>query len=355
MSRRNGQVKTWAEVYQKFEQRCSVKRVKPSSMFTYQRTMGRFVAWAEQEEIAPADIDALDVEDYLGGLCQDNGEPYAAHSLRTYSRDVRTLLNYAHDRKIIANRIKVELPKTKDDDVKALTDSELESVLAYFEGQAEAHPTSFEAFRNAAIVHLLKDSGVRAAELIALNWEDIAWDKEKQLGTVQVTKQMNRKREMVSPKNDKPRRAFFYADTWHYLIQMRIVAGWSLTEAAALENLRAGINGPFPPPEGTSWYTPEGKEQHPLFWLSYGDPERMGAPGLGRMLRNAGKKVGIRLYPHLFRHTAARLMTKGGVGPIALKQILGHSGLTMVLLYSQLWGEDLEDVVFEKMLGNGNA
>jgi integrase len=324
-------------------------------MFTYGRTIGRFVEWADAEGIAPADIELFDVEDYFGSLAQKDGKPYSAHSLRTYCKDTRTLLNFAHDRKIFADRIKVELPKTKDDDVKALTDSELETVRAHFEGQAEADPTRFEFFRNAAIFHVLKDSGVRAAELLALDWADLSWDKERQLGTIQVTKQLNRDGEMVSPKNDKPRRTFFYADAWHYLMQMRIAAGWSLTEAATVENLRRGINGPLPPPEGYGWRTPEGKEQHPVFWLSYGDPERLGADGLGKMLRNAGKEVGIRLYPHLLRHTAGRLMTKAGLSPITIAQILGHSGLIMVMRYSKLWGEDLEDVVFEKMIGNGHG
>ena len=357
MASRNGDIKTWSEVYQKFEQRCAVKRVKPSSMFTYARTMGRFVAWADQEKIAPAEIELFDVEDYLGTLAQQSGEPYSAHSLRTYSKDLRTLLNYAHDRKIFTDRIKVELPKTSDDNVKALTESELETVLAHFEGQAEANPSSIEGFRNAAIVHLFKDSGLRASELIALNWEDISWDADRQLGTVQVTKQMNREREMVSPKNGKHRVTFFYADTYHWLSQLRIAAGWSLHETGQTANLRAGAdrplvddNLPTPSPEEYQWQL-----NHPLFWLSYGEPERMGHPGLGKVLRNAGKKLGIRLYPHLLRHTAGRLMTKNGVSPITIAQVLGHSDLGMVMKYSKLWSVDLADVMAEKMAGNGRA
>jgi integrase len=326
--------------------------------------MGRFVSWADEENIVPAEIEIFDVEDYLGTLTQKNGEPYAAHSLRTYCRDVRTLLNFAHDRKILADRIKVELPKTADDNVKALTDAELEIVLPHFETQAEANPGSMEASRNAAIVHLLKDSGLRAAELIALNWEDISWDKERQLGTVQVTKQMNRKREVVSPKNGKPRTAFFYADTYRWLSQYRIAAGQGLFETGQTLNLRAGVtnlkeievdgvimqkddNLPWPSPEEYQW-----KGDLPVFMLSYGEPERMGAPGLGRMLRNAGKKLGIRLYPHLFRHTAGRLMTKAGVSPIAIMQVLGHSDLTMVMRYSKLWSLDLAEVMADKMNGH---
>ncbi|MEE9216991.1 MAG: site-specific integrase [Anaerolineales bacterium] len=314
-------------------------------MFSYARTMGRFVEWADAEGIVPADIELFDVEDYLGSLTQQNGEPYSAHSLRTYCKDVRTLLNFAHDRKIFADRIKVDLPKTEDS-IEALSDAELEIVLPYFEDQAAADSTNFEGLRNAGIVHMLKDAGLRVSELLALNWTDISWDPERQIGTIQVTKQMNRKREMVSPKNGKDRVTFFYADTWKWLELYKVEEGLRMIEIAA---------------KSTKGWSSEGWDQlpfdtspgRPIFWLSYGDPERLGHAGLGKLLRNAGKKLGIRLYPHLFRHTAGRLLTKAGVTPIALMQLLGHSSMTMVLRYGQLWGEDLEDVVYQKMVGNG--
>ena len=340
MSSRNGKVKTWAEVYQKFEKRCAAKRVKASSMATYGRTMGRFCEWADAEGIIPAEFEPFDAVDYLGGITQKNGEPYTAHSLRTHARDVKTLLNFAADFRIIPEKIKVEMPKTPDDTIKALTDSELELVLAHFVAQGGTNP------RDCAIVHLLKDSGLRAAELLALNWDDLSWDEERQQGTIQVTKQMNRKREFVPTKNGKPRITFFYADTWHWLGQVLHFEGVVL----ALRAMRATKPGEVVPDwPDVSGFDPTG----PIFKLSYGTPERMGASGLGYMLRTAGKRIGVHLTPHLFRHTCGRILTKAGLSPIAIMQVLGHSDLTMVMRYSKLWGPDLAEVMAEAMNGDG--
>lgn len=324
-------------------------------MATYGRTMGRFCAWADAEQIDPAELEPLDVVDYLGGITQKNGKPYTAHSLRTHARDVKTLLNFAADFRIIPEKIKVEMPKTPDDNVKALTDSELESVLAHFEGQAEANPGSMESFRNVAMIHFLKDSGVRAAELLALNWDDLSWDQERQLGTVQVTKQMNRHREFVPTKNGKNRETFFYAETYHWLGQLRIAAGWGLHESGQMVNLREGQprvddNLPNPSPEAYQW-----KSDLPVWMLSYGEPERIGASGLGYQLKKAGDKLGIPLHPHLLRHTCGKLMTVAGLSPIVIMQVLGHSDLTMVMRYSKLWGPDIANVVAEAMTSNGNV
>ncbi len=337
MSSRNLKVANWAEVYTKFEKRCAGKKIKPSSMAHYRRTMGRFCAWADGEGIKPAEFEPLDAVDYLGGITRQDGEPYKAHSLRTHARDVKTLLNFASDYKIIPERIKVEMPKTPDDSIKALTDQELGTVLANFADQGGTNP------RDCAIVYLLKDSGVRAAELLALNWDDLSWNEERQQGTIQVTKQMTRKREFVPTKNGKPRTTFFYADTWQWLRKYQTEQRIRMIEVAA---------------ELTDGWSHEGWDQlpfdpaQPVFWLSYGEPERMGASGLGYMLRTTGKKIGIPLTPHKFRHTAGRIMTKAGLSPIAIMQVLGHSDLIMVMRYSKLWGPDLAEVMAEAMNGN---
>ncbi len=313
--------------------------------------MGRFCEWADAEGIEPAEFEPFDAVDYLGGLTQKNGKPYKANSLRTHARDLKTLLNFAADYKIIGEKVKIEMPKTPDHNIKALTDQELNSTLSYFVDLAEAEPEEKpntkprENIRNVAIVYLLKDSGIRAAELLALNWPDIRWDEDAQLGTLQVTKQMNRKREFVPTKNGKNRVTFFYADAWKWLSKYLIEQRLRYTEVAA---------------EMTDGWSHDGWNQlpfdqdQPMFWLSYGDPQRMGASGLGYMLREAGKKLGTPLYPHIFRHSSGRLMTKAGLSPIAIMQVLGHSDLKMVMLYAKLWGPDLAEVMAEAMNGNGH-
>ncbi len=168
----NGKVNTWAEVYQKFEGRCEWLGIKSSTMDQYGRTIGRFCCWADQQGIAPASIEPEEVSGYLEGLKRDDGEVYSQGSKRAYARSIKTLLNYAYDEKIISERIKIRMPKAKKEEIKSLGPEQLEKVVDYFEGRAAGNP------RDTAIVHLLLDTGLRAAELLALRWNDLVWDEE---------------------------------------------------------------------------------------------------------------------------------------------------------------------------------
>lgn len=195
---RNGRIKTWSDVYERFEGRCEYIGNTPSTMDQYNRIMGRFCAWADSEEINPAEIQPTDVSGYLENLRRVDGKSYSPNGRKAHARAVATLLNYGFDERIIDQKIKVRMPKSAEEKVQALTDEELSGVYGCVEARAEDGSP-----RDAAIVHVLKDSGVRAGELLALNWKDIAWDEDGQLGTIQVTKQMNRKREIVPTKNGK--------------------------------------------------------------------------------------------------------------------------------------------------------
>ena len=226
------------------------------------------------------------------------------------------------------------MPSAPEDEIKALNDDELELVLGYFDDRSEGNP------RDAAIVSFLKDTGVRASELLALTWEDITWDGERHLGTVNVTKQLKRNRETGPTKNGKSREAFFNSGTWRHLSAYKNSIG-GVPPAELLfsprDTFRSGMVEPTAP----------------IFLGHQRDREPIGASALGYMLRTAGDELGIPLHPNLFRHTSAKLMTTAEMPPIAIMQILGHSSLAMVTSYSLLWGQDVEDLFLDKMNGNG--
>ena len=343
---KNGKVGSFAEVYDLFEKRCTAKGIKLGSMELYSRTMGRFCEWADDLEIAPSELQSIDVLNYTGGLTQTNGQPYKSESLRGHCKNIKTLLNFAYDYKLITEKIKVEMPRASAGDVKALTDDQLKSVLKHVEDRADRLP------RNAAIVNVLKDSGLRAAELCALNWADLSWDEERKLGTIKVSKQLNRNRDIAPLKNNKPREAFFYAAAWRSLRKLQFDEIWSVAEIAQRARVDQGL-------AVNEW--PELSEADslgPIFRRTKGTnhlPGRLGTRGLDYMLKTVGEKLSIPLHAHLFRHTAGRLMTLAGLSPIVIAQILGHSDLAMVMRYSKLWGPDIKNVVAEAMNGNGRA
>ena len=72
--------------------------------------------------------------------------------------------------------------------------------------------------------------------------------------------------------------------------------------------------------------------------------------GVQQWLRKLGKKIGIRLYPHLLRHTFAISFLRNGGNVFALQSTLGHSSLEMTRRYCQALG--FEDVFREHELAS---
>lgn len=62
--------------------------------------------------------------------------------------------------------------------------------------------------------------------------------------------------------------------------------------------------------------------------------------GIAQMIRNLGKRHGIRLSPHKLRHSFAISFLRNGANPFELQIALGHSTLEMTRRYTQALGFD---------------
>lgn len=80
-----------------------------------------------------------------------------------------------------------------------------------------------------------------------------------------------------------------------------------------------------------------------LFLSQFGEPFSNDGKGIERIVRNIGKKVGIKVHPHMLRHTYATqtLVTlqrnRGDVDPlIFVQRQLGHSSIQTTMVYLHL-------------------
>ena len=56
-----------------------------------------------------------------------------------------------------------------------------------------------------------------------------------------------------------------------------------------------------------------------------------------QILSNLQKKTGIRVYPHLFRHTYATRLLRAGYAPDRVQHLLGHDSIATTLdIYSHV-------------------
>ncbi|MGY3858935.1 tyrosine-type recombinase/integrase [Aeromonas intestinalis] len=90
----------------------------------------------------------------------------------------------------------------------------------------------------------------------------------------------------------------------------------------------------------------------PLFLNQFGEPFANDGKGIERIVRDIGKKVGIKVHPHMLRHTYAThtLVTlqrhRGDIDPLVFVQRqLGHSSIQTTMVYLHLINELADSAV----------
>jgi len=144
---------------------------------------------------------------------------------------------------------------------------------------------SQESARNKAIILILLDCGIRVSELANLKIDDV----DMKRGVI-----------IVMGKGSKQRLARLGLKTqkalWNYMVYRKNTSPWL-------------------------WINRNGK--------------RLTATGVQQMIRELGCKIGIRLHPHLLRHTFAISFLRNGANTFECQYALGHSSLEMTRRYCQ--------------------
>lgn len=142
--------------------------------------------------------------------------------------------------------------------------------------------------RMRAIFHILRSSGIRASELCGLKIDDV----EKDCVCIR------------RGKGGEPRYA-----------PIDDQCGLRLRDY--MDDLAYHYDGP--------WLFPKENYSGPI-----------NAHGLWRMLYNRGRKLGIRVYPHKFRHSLGGALAERGVDGLTISEVLGHKDPQTTRLYFHL-------------------
>lgn len=286
---------TWPALVADFIADRQAHNLKDRSLDFYQYGIERFLLWANESRVEPQDFDARHLRGFLAWL-QMTGSRQRDHR-RGQRLAPRTLHCYAR----------------------------VVRALLYFggrEGMLEAVPIvempkvpkpdpeylrddeitrlsdACTAPRDRALVALMLDSGLRRGEVCRLTWRDLTPDSA--LVRVRVR----------HGKGDKPRVTYCTLATWDLLVR---------------------------------WRKP-GDSSALVFGLQ--------PAGLRQVLRRLGERAGVRLHPHMLRHTAARAWLRSGVPVNSAQRMLGHSTSALTLdLYGSASDADTAEAFLRAVAG----
>lgn len=242
--------------------------------------MARAVPGRQRDATQVAHIHREHVEAFVADQLQRWKPATASQRYRALTQLFRWLVDEGEIRDSPMARMRP--PKVPETPVPVIGDADLKKLLAECEG------ASFEDRRDSALVRMLLDSGLRAAELMNLRPDDL--DRDLQVA-------------LVVGKGRRPRAVPFGKKT-----------------AQALDRY-VRIRSRHP--------------QAALPWLWLGPKGRLTDSGLRQMLERRGEKAGIgHLYPHQFRHSFAHQYLSHGGQESDLMMLAGWRSRQMLNRYA---------------------
>ncbi|MBX3048623.1 MAG: tyrosine-type recombinase/integrase [Anaerolineales bacterium] len=254
---------------------------RPRTVQFYEFTLNKFVGWLAGQGVEQADeISARHVRAYLSDLA---GRDLTDTYIHSHARAIRTFVRFLYAEDYHPGEIKFQMPAIAKRRLPVLNSDELRKVVSVC-----SNP------RDLALVLLMADTGVRRAELCALNWGDVDISR----GTISIRE----------GKGGKAR---------------TVIAGVR-TRRALLKYRRLVASEPTSPVIQTK------------------SGGRMTHGGLRSALLRLGEKAGVHLSPHTLRRTFATLSLRAGMNPLHLQGLLGHASLEMTNHYVHMLDEDLQ-------------
>ena len=262
----------------------------PRTVHWYNQVLTLFCRWLS-ENARPTSLDAIDemvVREFildLQGRPGSRGETVSSHTIYNRVNALRAFFAWLDRKGYTDGHALADLkqPKTARLIVEPLTKEEIGKLFAVI------NSSTLLGARNAALISVMLDTGLRVSEVADLKERDVHLEEQ----FVKVMGKASKER-MVSFGTACQKALLDY----QYRFRMDAVHG---AEEA--------------------------------FFLSI-DGYPMAAVGIQSLVKRLSKASGVhRMYPHLLRHTYATMFLINGGDVFLLKQNLGHTTLTMVENY----------------------
>ncbi len=272
------------------------KNFSPHSLRSYQNDLQQFFHFLKRKRCSLSDVDRLLVRLYLAELSQKNSRNSVIRKISA----LRSFFKYLFREGIITINplVYLSVPKKEKSLPHYLEEKEMLKLL-------ESIPLSnFYSLRDRAILETLYSTGVRIAELVNLNIEDIDFFS----GMLKVLGKGARER--IIPIGEKA-----LGILRRYLTKRDELRAQS-------SKLRAKSS--------------ELSREHSLFVNRYG--KRLSARFIRKLINKYIKKITLekKVSPHVFRHSFATHLLNAGCDLRAVQEMLGHASLKTTQIYTHV-------------------
>lgn len=295
---------------------CEVEKgLSNNTQENYQRYLSVFERWLKvsgKEGLLPHQLTSEHIWDYRLYLSRKHKTPAGKNLQKStqnyYLVALRVFLDYFTDRDITSlPSSKVKLPKgAKKDSVKFLTLDQVEKLLSMPDIKTES------GLRDRAIMETLFSTGLRIAELTALNRDQINLKRVDETFELSITGKGNRTR----PVFFSPR-----------------ALGWIKKYIVTRQDM-----------------------DNPLFvnLVSKKEGKRLSARAIQTFISRYAKMAAlpIEVTPHVLRHTYATDLLAQGVDLRMVQEFLGHKNIATTQIYTHVTNKRLRDVYKKYHGGN---
>lgn len=263
----------------------------------YKRDVNQFAEWValKTEDFNPGDVTLNDVRAWMASLSR---EGMSARTVRRKAQSLRAFFKFLQKRRCIEDNPTgdLTLPKLSKPLPDIIKPEEIERSLSAFDSSCtpDIHSDP-EELRDRLVIEILYSLGLRRAELISLNDNDISIDPPE----IKVTGKRNKQRIIPLPP----------------LLLEHILKWQKARDCESRENCPAEKNSPL--------FLIKGKR------ISPAQVYNIVKKGLAD---SAAKKKS----PHALRHSFATSMLNEGADLNSVREFLGHSSLATTQIYTHI-------------------